>query len=119
MEALKSVCFSASRGIAALFLSSSVSERHQCASHPLEVLVVAPLSACVQLSSLAYTQIGRARVSVCDTKSDTKSDTTHETISNKRISVAYRKEANGVVLRLRRNTSLCYTPLWIVLECVH
>jgi hypothetical protein len=75
MEALKSVCFSASRDISALFLSSSVSERHQYAPHPLEVLVVAPMSACVQLSSLAYTQIGRERVSVCDTKSDTKSAT--------------------------------------------
>src|SRR4051794_30305755 len=73
MDALKSVCFSVSRGIGALFLSSSVSERHPYAPpHPLEVLVVAPLSACVQLSSLAYTHIGHVRVSVCDTKSDTK-----------------------------------------------
>src|SRR6266566_4088044 len=103
MDALKSVCFSASRGIAALFLSSSVSERHPYAPHLLEVLVVAPMSACVQLSSLAYIRKGREQVSVCDTKSETKSDTTYETISNKRISVACRNEAGGGWMLLERN----------------
>src|SRR5256885_16613737 len=58
MDALKSVCLSAERWIAALFLSSSVSQRHQYAHNPLEVLVVAPMSVCVPSFSLAYTQIG-------------------------------------------------------------
>jgi hypothetical protein len=78
-------------------------EREASVCTPLEVLVVAPMSACVQLPSLAYTQIGHARVSVCATKSDTKSDTNYEMASNERISVAHRNEASGGVRFLRVN----------------
>src|SRR5947209_332795 len=90
MEALKSVCLSASRGIAALFLSSSVSEKHQHAPYPLEGPVVSPLGrgGSVVFSSLHLNML--QRVSVCGTTIDTKSETTHQALSNRCTWVVHR-----------------------------
>src|SRR5947209_12330442 len=90
MEALKSVCLSASRGIAALFLSPPGSEKHQHAHHSLEGPVVSPPGrvGSVVFSSLHLNML--QGVSVCGTKSDTKSDTTHQAMSNRCIWVAHR-----------------------------